>query len=183
MVAINPNARPVPASQGAPLARFVAAVVRYDRAPHLATSLQLCDELAAASGMNAPLDEEPADPTPEMEERLERAILASRRSIDRERARLRGGKVEVDNFRVDPAAAYRAKQLLAQGKSDAEIRRLTKLGRKALITIKRGETPRSLNSQAADLERCPDCGGLVAADAPCLLCTVRSTKPGPSIRT
>lgn len=176
MVAINPTAPAVPVSER-PLRAQVALVVRYERAAYLADALQLSDELAAAAGMRAPLDEEPAEPSPEMQVRLERAIRVARRSIDRARTAARGHG-DVDNFRVDPQAAYRAKQLLAQGQSDPEIRRLTGLGRKALLTIKRGETPRTLRAQAGELVRCAECGGLVASDAPCLLCVVRAGAGG-----
>jgi hypothetical protein len=147
--------------------------VRYERSPHLAQSLQLSAELAAAVGLAAPLDEDPADPPPDIEARLARAIRVCGRSI-RAAKFAAGAARETQNFRVDPAAAYRARQLLAQKFSPAEISRRTGLGRKALQTIRRGDTPRPLNSQCAALERCPDCGGLVAADAPCLLCAVRA---------
>lgn len=165
MVALDPSARP--------LRSQVDHVVRYERAAHLALAASIPANLAAASGMSEPLDVDPPDPSPTMQKRLAAAILKSRRSIDQAREQLRG-HAESDNFRVDPAAAYRAKQLLERGHADAEIRRLTGLGRKALLTIKRGENPRPLSSQSMELLRCPDCGGLVAADAPCLLCTVRA---------
>lgn len=187
MVAKNPRAPALPAppadaggSSGSPLKRYVDRVVRYERAPHLARSYQLSTELAAAAGMFAPLDEEPPEPAPEMQQRLSRAIAVAARSIRVAKAppAHAGGSqpAETKNFRVDPGAAYRAKQLIAQGKGDAEIRRLTGLGRKALLTIRRGESPRSLSAQAGELGRCPDCGGLVALDAPCLLCEVRAAK-------
>lgn len=144
--------------------------MRY-RAKFLARCRQLSDELVAASGVKAAMDIEPPDPPRDVQRRLRRAILAVTRAIRKAR-----GHDEVATFRVDPAAAYRAAQLLASGVSEPEIRRRTGLGRKALATIRRGDAPRPLGSQSIELARCGNCGGLVAADAPCLLCKLRARK-------